>query len=140
MERFFPNDMPPPMADSETLPWWKAAAERRLVMQRCCKCSRFRHPPGPVCPECRSLESEWPELSGRGEIYTYTIVHRPIAAGQRDQLPFIVVVIDLDGAEKVRLISNLVGSGPEEVRIGLPVEVVWEQMSPDICIPRFRRA
>jgi uncharacterized OB-fold protein len=135
-ERFFPDSMPAPLASATTLPWWEAAAEHRLVVQRCTSCEHTRHPPAPICPECRSGESDWKEVSGRGEVYTFTIVHRPIAAGQ--ELPYLVAVIALEGSGGLRIISNLVGVDPGEVAIGLPVEVVWEEMSVDLAIPRFR--
>jgi uncharacterized OB-fold protein len=135
-ERFFPDSMPPPLADATTLPFWEAAAEHRLVVQRCAACQHTRLPPAPICPECRSADAEWQEISGRGEVYTFTHVHRPIAAGQ--DLPFVIAVITLEGAGGVRIISNLVGSSPEEIEIGTPVELVWEDMSPDLAIPRFR--
>jgi uncharacterized OB-fold protein len=135
-ERFFPDSMPPPVADTITLPFWQAAAEHRLVVQRCTACEHTRLPPAPVCPECRSADSDFMEVSGRGEVYTYTIVHRPIAAGQ--QLPYVVAVIALEDAGGVRIISNLVDVNPDEVEIGLPVELVWEDMSADLAIPRFR--
>ena len=89
-----------------------------------------------MCPECRSADAEWQEVSGRGEVYTYTVVHRPIAAGQ--PLPTVIAVIALEGAGGVRMISNLVGVDPTAVRIGLPVELVWEDMSAELAIPRFR--
>jgi hypothetical protein len=95
-----------------------------------------RLPPAPVCPECRADISDWKQLSGLGEIYTYTIVHRPVAAGQ--PLPTVIAVIALEDAGGVRMISNVVGAAPEEIRIGLPVEVVWEDMSAELAIPRFR--
>jgi uncharacterized OB-fold protein len=135
-ERFFPDGMPQPLADATTLPWWQAAAERRLVVQRCTACGRTRLPPAPVCPACRASGADWKQVSGRGEVYTYTIVHRPIAAGQT--LPFVVAVVALEDAGGVRLISNLVDVDPAAVAIGLPVELVWEQMGPDLAIPRFR--
>ncbi|HVP31409.1 MAG TPA: Zn-ribbon domain-containing OB-fold protein [Myxococcota bacterium] len=135
-ERFFPHGMPAPLADHVTLPFWQAAAQHRLVVQRCTACGRTRLPPAPVCPGCRSAEADWKELSGRGEIYTYTIVHRPIAAGQ--ELPFVIAVIALEDAGGVRMISNVVGARPEEVAIGAPVELVWEDMSAEVAIPRFR--
>lgn len=134
-ERFFPDSMPPPLADTTTLPWWEAASEHRLVVQRCRDCGHTRHPPAPVCPECRSDASDWQELSGRGEVYTFTIVHRPIAANQ--ELPFVVAVIALADSGGLRMISNVVGVDPAEVAIGMPVELVWEDMSEDLAIPRF---
>ncbi len=135
-ERFFPDTMPSPLADVITLPWWQVAAEHRLVVQRCTACGHTRLPPAPVCSECRSADAEWQEVSGRGEVYTYTIVHRPIAADQ--PLPTVIAVIALEGAGGVRMISNLVGADLGEIRIGMPVELVWEDMSSDLAIPRFR--
>jgi uncharacterized OB-fold protein len=135
-ERFFPDSMPMPMANAITLPWWQAAAEHRLVVQRCTSCEHTRLPPAPLCPECRSEESDWKEVSGRGEVYTYTTVHRPIAAGQ--ELPFVIAVIALEDSGGLRLISNLVNVDPQDLEIGMPVELVWEDMSADLAIPRFR--
>ena len=135
-ERFFPDGMPPPLADAVTLPFWQAAAEHRLVVQRCTACGHTRLPPAPICPECRSANADWQPVSGRGEVYTYTVVHRPIAAGQ--PLPFVIAVIALEGGGGVRVISNLVGVEPGDLVIGLPVEVVWEDMSAELAIPRFR--
>jgi hypothetical protein len=137
-ERFFPDSMPPALADSTSLPWWEAAARHELVVQRCTACDHTRHPPAPVCPECRSDEAGWQPLSGRGEVYTYTIVHRPIAAGQ--SLPYLVAVIALEDSGGVRMISNLVDVSPDDVEIGMPVELVWEDMSADFAVPRFRPA
>jgi uncharacterized OB-fold protein len=137
-ERYFPDGMPPPLADAITLPWWQAAAEHRLVVQRCTFCGHTRLPPAPLCPECRSEDSDWKEVPGRGEVYTYTVVHRPIAAGQ--ELPFVIAVIALEDAGGVRIISNLVDVNLDEVEIGLPVQLAWEDMSADLAIPRFRPA
>jgi hypothetical protein len=137
-ERFFPDSMPPPMANSTTLPWWEAAAEHRLVVQRCTACEHTRHPPAPICPECRSMESDWKEVSGKGEVYTYTTVHRPVAGNM--ELPFLIAVIALEESGGLRMISNLVDVSPEDVEIGMPVELVWEDMSDDLAMPRFKPA
>ena len=135
-QRYFPDGMPQPLADPISLPWWEAAAEHRLVVQRCTACGATRHPPSPVCPKCRSVESEWLELSGRGAVYSYTAVHRPIAAEQT--LPFVVAVIELEDSDGLRMISNVVDVDPAELEIGMPVELVWEDMSADLAMPRFR--
>lgn len=135
-ERYFPDTMPPPMADTTTLPWWEAAAEHRLVVQRCSDCGHTRLPPAPVCSECRSDRAEWREVSGRGEVYTYTLVHRPLAMDQT--LPFVIAVIALEDSGGVRMMSNIVGIEPQSVQIGMQVEVVWEDMSDELSIPRFR--
>ncbi len=135
-ERFFPDGMPLPLADATTLPWWRAASQHRLVVQRCTACGHTRLPPAPVCPACRSADSDWKDVSGRGEVYTYTVVHRPVAAGQ--SLPYVIAVIALEDAGGVRIISNLVGVDLQHLTIGLPVEIVWEDMSAELSIPRFR--
>jgi hypothetical protein len=135
-ERFFPDNMPPPLANSTTLPWWEAAAEHRLVVQRCTACEHTRFPPAPICPECRSTEADWSEVTGAGEVYTFTLMHRPVAADMK--LPFVVAVIALQGSGGLRIISNLVDVDPDEVEIGMPVELVWEDMSENLAVPRFR--
>lgn len=135
-ERFFPDSMPPPMADGITLPWWEAAAEHRLVVQRCASCGHSQLPPSPICSECRSEDTGWHEVSGRGELYTYTVVHRPIAAGQ--ELPYVIGVIALEDSGDVRMISNVVDVDPADLFVGMPLEVAWEDMSDDLAIPRFR--
>jgi len=137
-ERFFPDTMPPPMADGTSLPWWEAAAEHRLVIQECGACQATRLPPAPVCPECQSHESGWREVSGAGEVYTFTRVHRPLGAGQ--EVPFVIAVIALEGSGGLRMISNVVGIDADSVEIGMRVEVVWEDMSAELAIPRFRPA
>lgn len=134
--RWFPDAMPQPMAGKEALPFWQAAAEHRLVAQKCGDCSHLHLPPSPICPSCRSDVTEWQDLSGRGEVYTYTTIHRAVAPGQ--DLPFVVAVIALDGAPGVRLISNLVDTPLSEIEIGMSVEVVWEDMGPDLTLPRFK--
>ena len=135
-ERFFPDGMPPAIATPTTLPFWQAAAEHRLIVQRCTACAHTQFPPAPICSECRSFELDWQEVSGRGEVYTYTTVHRPVAGDMT--LPFVIAVIALEDSEGVRMISNLVDVDPTEITIGMPVEVIWEDMSAEFAVPRFR--
>ena len=104
MTRWFPDGMPQPMSDNDSLPWWRAAAEHRFTVQRCTDCSHLRLPAAPLCPSCRSFASDWMEVPGRGHLYTYTIVHRPIAPDQT--VPFVVAVVELEGAPGVRIISS----------------------------------
>jgi uncharacterized OB-fold protein len=137
-ERFFPDEMPMPAADAETAGWWEQAARHRLVVQRCLACGTDRHPPGPVCPACHSTEAAWAELPGTGTVYTFALVHQAFVPALGDRVPYVVAVIEPDGAQGVRLVSNVVGVDPGQVRIGLPVTVVWEDMGPELSLPRFR--
>lgn len=133
--RWFPDSMPLPAANAETLPWWEAAREHRLVAQKCSGCGSMRHPPGPICPECSSADSEWTELAGTGTVYTYTVVHQQFVPAD---VPYVVVAVDLP--EGIRIVSNLVDADPNQLEIGLPVTLVWEDMGPELAMPRFTPA
>ncbi len=136
--RWFPDSMPLPAASAETLAWWQAAAEHRLVIQVCDDCDRPRHPPSPVCPHCHGWGSHLVDHDGSGTIYTCTRVHQPFLGGLDP--PYVVAVIDLDGFgdDPIRLVTNIVDADPAEVAIGARVELVWEDMGPDLALPRAR--
>lgn len=135
-DRWFPDSMPAPAASAETLPWWQAAAEHRLVFQRCGDCGRLAHPPAPVCPNCRGSSFSFEEQAGAGSIFTFTLVHQVLVPDLR--VPYVVAVVEIDGAEGNRLVTNIVDSDPEDVRIGARVELVWEDMGPELSLPRAR--
>jgi uncharacterized OB-fold protein len=139
-DRWFPDELPAPAVSRETLPWWEAAAQHRLVVQTCDACGLHRHPPGPMCPRCHGVAHRWQELSGRGAVYSYTIVHQAFLPALAPHVPYVVAVLELDGAPGVRFISNLVDVAPEAVQVGLRVEVAWEDMRPGYAVPRFRRS
>jgi uncharacterized OB-fold protein len=124
--------------DAYTKHFWDAAREHRLVVARCAACGVFRMPPTPFCWRCRSQETEWVELPGTGTVYTFTIARHALTPATKDAVPYVVAVIALDGAEDARLISNVVGIAPEDVAIDLPVEVVYDDVSAEVTIPRFQ--
>jgi uncharacterized OB-fold protein len=132
--------MPVPAASADTLPWWQAAAAHRLVVQRCTRCGTVRHPPRPLCPACRSFEHEWSELSGRGTVYTFTVVHQAFVPSLVDQLPYVVAAVELEGGGGARLVTNVVDVEPSQVGVGMAVQVVWEDMGPELSLPRVRPA
>jgi uncharacterized OB-fold protein len=132
--------MPVPAASADTLPWWQAAAAHRLVVQRCTGCGTVRHPPRPLCPACRSFEHEWSELSGRGTVYTFTVVHQAFVPSLVDQLPYVVAAVELEGGGGARLVTNVVDVEPSQVGVGMAVQVVWEDMGPELSLPRVRPA
>lgn len=136
--RWFPDEMPSPAVSRETLPWWQAAAEHRLVVQTCAACAAPRHPPGPMCPHCRAVAARWQELPGGGTVYSYTVVHQAFLPALAAHLPYIVAVLELDGAPGVRFISNIVDVGAEAVHVGMRVELVWEDVAAGVAVPRFR--
>jgi len=138
-ERWFPDAMPVPAVSPDTLPWWEAAAEHRLLVQVCDACGRHRHPPSPVCPHCRSWASSFVEHPGTATIYTFTVVHQPFVPGI--PVPYVVAVVELTGTG-TRLVTDIVDEIVDEivddVRIGDEVEIVWEDMGPELSLPRAR--
>ncbi len=128
---------PLPVPDGDTRRYWDAAREHRLMIQRCQDCQRAIFYPRSVCPHCMSDRLEWIQASGRGTIYSYTVVHRSPAAF-KDDVPYVVALIDL--AEGVRMMSNVVACAPSDVRIGAAVEVIFDDVTPEITLPKFRLA
>lgn len=126
--------------DAHTRPFWEACKRRELRVQRCSRCGRFRHPPLPGCPRCGSPESDWPKLSGRGTVFSFTIAHHAALPALAEDAPYNVVVVALDDAPGARLISNLLDTPPEAVRIGMAVEIAWDEVGDGLVLPRFRPA
>jgi len=128
---------PIPEIDETLAPFFAAAKERRLVVQRCGGCGRLRFPPRELCNVCLAVEATWIPVSGRGEIYSYNVMHQVYHPGFAREVPYAVVMVKL--AEGPAMISNLVDCPLDEIRIGMPVEVVFEEVSPEVTLPKFRR-
>ncbi len=135
---FPPGVMPLPAITDDTRPFWDACRRRQLAIQRCAECGTHRHLPSPVCWKCRSFAHAWDVVSGRGTVFTYAVVHRAFLPELAAHVPYTLVVVALDDAPGVRLVSNLVDAEPGELRVGLPVEVVFEDVSAEVTVPRFR--
>jgi uncharacterized OB-fold protein len=127
---------PVPVANLDNAGFWEGCRAGELRAQRCDGCGTLRHPPRPMCPQCGDVAYQWARLSGRGVIYTFTIVHRPTLPAFDDRVPYNVVVVQLE--EGLFVVSNLVGGAPDTIRIGLPVEVVFEAVGDEASLPRFR--
>jgi uncharacterized OB-fold protein len=131
----FPAGMPLPAITDDTRPFWDACRRRELIIQRCTACGTFRHLPTPVCWRCRSFAHEWTPVSGRGTIFSWAVVHRAFLPGLEAAVPYTVVVVALDDAPGIRLVSNLIDGEPA---VGRPVEVLFEDVAPEVTVPRFR--
>jgi hypothetical protein len=117
-------------------PFWEAARRRELVVQRCGACGAARFPARDLCSRCLSRQVTWTPVSGRGTVFSYAVMHQVYHPGFADEVPYAVVVIELE--EGARLVSNLVDCPIEAIRIGMPVEVVFDAVSPDVTLPKFR--
>lgn len=124
-----------PATSPDTEFFWEGAREGKLLAQRCSGCRALRHPPGPACPVCHSLDYDIVELSGRGVLYSYVVQHHPAAPGFDG--PALVAAVELE--EGVRLVSNLVGVDPDDVKIGESLEVIFVDQEEGWTAPQFRR-
>jgi uncharacterized OB-fold protein len=125
---------PGPTVTDDSAVFWDAAAEGRLVAQRCASCGALRHPPRPMCPRCRSLEVAVVTLSGAGEVYSYAVLHHP--QHPAFDYPVVAALVDLD--EGVRVVSNLTGVAPDAIRIGMRVTAHFVPTADGGAVPVFR--
>ena len=126
-----PSVIPPsPTLDDQF--FWDAIAQGRLVFQRCSACGVVRHPPAPMCGECRSVEWDTQESTGRGHVYTWIVSHHPT---QPDAEPRVVVLVELD--DGLRFVSNLLGVDAGDVRNGMAVALTIEDID-GVLLPQFR--
>lgn len=131
-----PIPIPVPVPNPDNRGFWDACRRGELRLQRCTACGAWRHHPRPLCPACHRFDHEWALASGRGEVHTFTIVHGPTLPAFAAQLPYNVIVVRLE--EGPLMVSNLVGAPVDVLRIGLPVEVVFEPLDDAITLPKFR--
>ena len=123
-----------PAITPDTEFFWNGLQDNKLLIQRCGGCGELRHPPRPMCPNCRSLESEAIASSGRGTVYSYVMPHQP--RFPFFDYPYVVALIDLE--EGVRIVSNLTDIDPAEVTVGMPVQVYFQSFDNDLVLHQFR--
>lgn len=114
-----------PVADVESRRYWDAASKGTLLIKNCRRCRRPYFYPRDHCPRCWSTDTEWIEASGRGTVYTFTVVHQNDLPPFNERVPYVVAVVDLD--EGVRMTTNIEGCAPDAVRCGMPVRVAFRQ-------------
>ena len=135
MSEEYPGPIPKPTP--ETQPFWDAAKRRVLMVQRCDACGQHYFYPRPLCPRCFSRAVQWVEVSGRGRLHTYTINYRPPRKFPT-QSPVIIGIVELN--EGPRMMGNIVGTDadPAKLRCDSLVEVVFEDITNEIALPKFR--
>jgi len=117
--------------------FWTGGREGELRFLRCRACRAFAHPPQPRCPACLGTELAPEAVCGRARVATFTVNHQAWIPGQ--DVPYVIAIVEIEEDPSVRLTTNLVGCSPEEVRIGMPVRVVFEEHE-DVWIPLFEPA
>lgn len=129
----FPRPLPSP--NPLTAPYWQAAHQGELKLPRCEACAKFHSYPRSTCPHCGSRQLSWQAVSGKGEVYSFTVVHRAPSKGFEALVPYVVAVVAL--AEGPHLMTRLTGVQLDTVRIGMPVQVEFEKQDEETTLPVF---
>jgi uncharacterized protein len=127
---------PRPVLEGMTAEYYDFCRRGELRFQRCTDCGAWRHPPRVLCAACGSPRWAWGRSTGRGRIFTWTVVHQAMSPAFVSEVPYAVIVVETD--EGVRVVANLRGAGPEVLRLELPVEVVFETVDDTLTLPMFR--
>lgn len=127
-----------PQENELTRPYWEAARQHRLVIQKCNACGHRWHPPLPICPACHAKDYTWTPVSGRGVVYSYTVVHHPAHVAVADKVPYVVILVDLE--EGPRVVSNIRNCDPEALAVGMPVSLIFEEIAEGVVLPQFEPA
>ncbi|MDP6102540.1 MAG: OB-fold domain-containing protein [Dehalococcoidia bacterium] len=130
---------PIPVPDEVSKPFWDAVNEKRLVLQNCTSCNRMQYPPERTCGKCGSADHlEWRGVEGQGHILEYLVTYDSRIRRKQVDQPYNLVLITLDEDPNINFLSNLPGTPVDEVPVGAPVEVVYEEVAPGQLIQEWR--
>ena len=135
-----PIPITPPLPQPESDFYWEKCKAHELWLRRCRACGNIYFYPRDICPECFSRDTDWVQSSGRGTLYAFAIVHRGPVPAFRDRVPYIAALVELEGG--ARIPTNLVDVEPDpaNVKIGMAVQVTFDDLNDDISLPKFRPA
>ena len=128
---------PLPLADEVSAPFWQAARQGRLEIQRCKGCRHWIHAPALACPQCGSEELAFEPVSGRGTLYSWTVLHHSPGPGFADMLPLIVGIVELAEQPHLLLCANVLECDASALRLGLPLKVCFEWLDSEHAVPQF---
>lgn len=129
-EKFLPEDIP-----DWQRPFWDSLRDHAVRVQRCRRCGAYRYHPKEKCHRCPSRDAEWVPISGAGEIYTFTVIRRAPTPAYAADVPYTIVHVTM--AEGFRMVGTLEGIDPGEVRIGLPVDLTYHDVTADWTLLGF---
>ena len=134
------SDLPLPIRDDLNRTYWDGAQEGKLVILRCPDCQTYVHPPRAMCTNCWNEQLVPTQVSGKGAIYSWSVMHSKGNPGFEDRLPYAVLIVELAEQKSLRIVGNLVGSEPSALAIGTPMQVVFEKINDDVTLPQWRIA
>jgi uncharacterized OB-fold protein len=126
---------PLPYINNETKAYWEGTKSHQLLLRKCRACGRYHFYPRDFCPSCFSFDVEWVKASGRGTVYSVTVCHLP-AAGFKDVVPYNLALVELE--EGPRMMTNIVDCPNDDIKIGMAVEVAFDDVTPEVTLPKFR--
>lgn len=129
-------DKPLPEPTEMSIEFWKAAKRHELCLQHCHNCGSYIFYPRSHCPECLGTNLTWEKVSGQGEVYSYTVVHRAGIPGFEKDVPYVFATVQLN--EGARIPTNIVGIAPEKVTIGMKVAAFYDDVTPEITLVKFK--
>jgi len=127
---------PLPKVNADTKPFWDACRNHELRFQKCTECGHVRWPPSILCPLCYSNKTEWIRASGKGTVFSFVVYHKAFHPGFEADLPYVVAIVELQ--EGPQFLTNIVGCDPSEMSCEMPVDVVWEDITEEFSLPKFR--
>jgi uncharacterized OB-fold protein len=127
-DSYLPKGLPGPSAapDGLSQPYWDGARENKLRIQKCRGCGSWQWGPEWICHKCHSFDLTWQEIKGSGRIWSYQRPHHPVHPALNGHGPYIVVLVELPDYGNIRMVGNLLGDPRQQVKIGMPVEAVFE--------------
>lgn len=129
-------EKPLPAIDNDTRYFWEQCKKEKLVIQQCETCNKYIFYPRSICPHCMSDQVKWVESTGKGTIYSYTVARRPGGPGFKDDVPYVIALIELN--EGVRMMSTIIDCAISDLACDLPVEVVFDEVTEDVTLPKFK--
>ncbi len=127
---------PVPVPDEISAPFFAGARDGKLMLQHCSACERWSFPVRERCPHCLAAGLVWRQAKGQGSLYTFTIMHQVMNPGFASAVPYNIAQVDL--VEGVRMTSNVIGIGDDGLRVGMALEVVFEDVGENVRLPKFR--
>ena len=127
---------PIPGVSADTIQYWEALREHKLMLPKCQDCGKISFPPRTFCPACMSLDTQWTELSGRATVHTFSVVYQNGTPGFAEEVPYVVGYVTLD--EGPQMMTNVIDVDPQKVEIGMKVEIVYKDVMSDLTMPYFK--
>ncbi len=127
---------PLPEPSDTSRPFWEGVRARELRLQRCHDCRKHIYYPREVCPFCLSERLDWVVASGKGKVYSYTVVRRAMHPAFREDVPYVLAIVELE--EGPRLSTNIVGTDPEQVKVDMPVQAAYDDVTPEVTLLKFQ--